>query len=85
EIRTRMAVPTHESFAAPVQRAKQQPPNPYKWTTFSLMGVEPESAAVTNEVIAKYNKENGTNVKPTLTAIPFLNEEQLKEMMKKLQ
>ena len=85
EIRTRMAVPTHESFAAPVQRAKQPPPNPYKWTTFSLMGVEPESAAVTNEVIAKYNKENGTSVKPTLTAIPFLNEEQLKEMMKKLQ
>ena len=85
EIRTRMAVPTHESFAAPVQRAKQPPPNPYKWTTFSLMGVEPESAAVTNEVIAKYNKENGTSVKPTLTAIPFLNEEQLKEMMKQLQ
>ncbi len=85
EIRTRMAVPNHESFAAPAQRAKQPPPNPYKWTKFSLMGVEPQSAAVTNEVIANYNKENGTSVKPSLTAIPFLNEEQLKQMMKKLQ
>ncbi len=85
EIRTRMAVPNHESYAAPVQRAKQPPPNPYKWTTFSLMGVEPQSAAVTNEVIAKYNKEYGTSVKPSLTAIPFLNEEQLKQMMKQLQ
>ena len=49
------------------------------------MGVEPESAAVTNEVIAKYNQEHGLDVKPTLTAIPFLTEEQLKVMMEQLQ
>ena len=59
KICTRMAVPNHESYAASVQRAKQPPPNPYNWTQFSLMGVEPESAAVTNEVVANYNKENG--------------------------
>ena len=81
EIRTRMAVPNHESFAAPVQRAKQQPPNPYVMTKFSVLGVEPESAAVTNEVIAKYNKENGLNVKPSFTAIPFMTEEQRKKVL----
>ena len=85
EIRTRMAMPNHESISAPVQRAKMPPPNPYKWTVFSLMGVEPESAAVTNEVIAKYNEKNGLDVKPTLTAIPFLTDEQLKQMMQQLQ
>ncbi len=85
EIRTRMAMPNHESISAPVQRVKMPPPNPYKWTVFSLMGVEPESAAVTNEVIAKYNQENGLDVKPTLTAIPFLTDEQLKQMMQQLQ
>ncbi len=81
EIRTRMAVPNHESFATPVQRAKQQPPNPYVMTKFSALGVEPESAAVTNEVIAKYNKENGLNVKPSFTAIPFMTEEQRKKVL----
>ncbi len=85
KIRTRMAMPNHESISAPTQRAKLPPPNPYKWTTFSLMGVEPESAAVTNEVIAQFNKKNGLDVKPTLTAIPFLTEEQLKQMMQQLQ
>jgi ribonuclease Z len=83
EIRTRMAVPNHESFAAPVQRAKQPPPNPYIMTKFSVSGVEPESAAVTNAVIAKYNEENGLNVKPGFTSIPFLPEEQRKEVLKR--
>ncbi len=54
-----MAVPNPESLAAPPQRAKKQPPNPYVWTKFSVMGVDPEAAAVTNEVVKKYNKENG--------------------------
>lgn len=84
-IRTRMAMPNHESVAAPVQRAKIPPPNPYQWTRFSLMGVEPESAAVTNEVIAKYNEEYGLNVRPSLTAIPFLSKEQLEQMIQSLQ
>ena len=83
EIRTRMAVPNHESFAAPVQRAKQPPPNPYIMTKFSALGVEPESAAVTNAVIAKYNKDYGTDVKPGVTAIPFLTEEQRKKVLQK--
>jgi ribonuclease Z len=85
EIRTRMAVVNEESFAAPVQRAKMPPPNPYKWTAFSLMGVEPESAAVTNEVIAEYNKANGLDVKPFLTAIPFMRDEQKKQLLEEQQ
>ena len=72
-IRTRMGVPNEESFPAPVQRVKE-PPNSmeaYKWTDFSLSGVEPESAAVTNALIEKFNKENGTDIKPGITGLPF--------------
>jgi ribonuclease Z len=73
-IRTRMAVPNHENFPAPPQRVKQPPDTmkAYKWTDFSLSGVEPESAAVTNELIEEFNKENGTDVKPSLTGLPFM-------------
>jgi ribonuclease Z len=81
EIRTRMAVPNLEMTLPPPQRAKPPPPNPYVWTKFSVMGIEPESAAVTNEVIAKYNEENGLDVKPTLTAIPFLTEEERQKVL----
>ena len=50
------------------------PPNPYIMTRFSVLGVEPESAAVTNEGIARYNEEHGLAVKPGVTGIPFLPE-----------
>ncbi len=43
----------------------------YKWTKFSLSGVERESAAVTTALIAEFNKKNGTNIKPALTGLPF--------------
>ena len=48
EIRTRMAVPNHESYPAPIQRQKQPPDsaNAYVWTDFSISGVEPETARV---------------------------------------
>jgi hypothetical protein len=52
----------------------KQPPDSmtaYKWTEFSLSGVEPESAAVTNALIDAFNKRNGTDVKPGLTGLPF--------------
>lgn len=73
EIRTRMGVPNEESFPAPVQRTKQPPDSmkAYKWTEFSLSGVEPESAAATNALIEAFNKQHGTDVKPSLTGIPF--------------
>jgi ribonuclease Z len=72
-IRTRMGVPNHDSYPAPPQRVKQPPDSmrAYRWTEFSLSGVEPESAAVTNAVIEAFNERNGTNVKPALTGIPF--------------
>jgi ribonuclease Z len=72
-IRTRMGVPNHESFPAPPQMAKQPPDsmNAYEWTEFSLSGVEPESAAVTNALIEAFNRENGTDVRPGLTGLPF--------------
>ena len=68
-----MAVPNPDSFPAPPQRVKQPPDSmtAYQWTEFSLSGVEPESAAVTNELIAEFNERNGTDVKPALTSLPF--------------
>lgn len=69
----RMAIPNEESFPAPPQREKE-PPNSmasYQWTDFSLSGVERESAAATNAVIARFNEKLGTDVKPTVTGIPF--------------
>jgi len=76
-IRTRMGVPNHETFPPPIQRVKQPPDSmkAYKWTEFSLGGVEPESAAVTNQLIEEFNKEEGTDVKPSLTGIPFMKKE----------
>ncbi|UCE88677.1 MAG: MBL fold metallo-hydrolase [Pseudomonadota bacterium] len=77
EIRTRMALSNEESFPAPPQRTKQPPDSmkAYKWTELSLSGVDPESAAVTNALIEEFNKRNGTDVKPSLTGIPFQNKQ----------
>lgn len=73
EIRTRMAVPNEESFPAPPQRPKRPPDSlkAYQWTELSLSGVDRESAAVTNALIDEFNERNGTNVKPSVTGIPF--------------
>jgi ribonuclease Z len=72
-VRTRMAIPNEESYPAPPQREKQPPDSmtAYKWTEFSLSGVEPESAKVTNTLIDDFNKKMGTDIKPSLTGIPF--------------
>jgi hypothetical protein len=43
----------------------------YQWTEFSLDGVEPESAAVTNALIEAFNERNGTSIDPALTGRPF--------------
>jgi ribonuclease Z len=74
-VRPRMAVPNHDSFPAPPQRAKQPPDSmkAYQWTEFSLSGVEPESAAVTNALIEAFNQRNGTDVRPAITSLPFRN------------
>ena len=78
-----MAVVNEESFAAPAQRAKIPPKDPYQWTGFSLSGVEPESSAVANEIIAAFNKERGSDAKPSLTGFPFLSDEQQKQAIQK--
>jgi ribonuclease Z len=78
-IRTRMAVPNHESFPTPPQRQKQSPDSmailSEMFSETTLSSIEPESAAVTNAQIAEFNKRNGTNVKPGLTGIPFMKKE----------
>ena len=81
-IRTRMAVVNEESFAAPAQRAKIPPKDPYQWTGFSLSGMEPESSGVANEIIEAFNKANGSDAKPSLTGFPFLSDEEQKQAIK---
>ena len=39
-IRSRMAVPNHESFPAPIQRVNKPSTKPLPWSSFSLRGVE---------------------------------------------
>ena len=76
DIRTRMAVPNHESFPTPAQREKQSPDSmailSELFSETTLGEVEPESARVTNQQIEEFNKTHGTNVKPGLTAVPFM-------------
>lgn len=46
---------------------KRNPPDSlaaYQWTELSMSGVEPESAAVTNAMIEKFNKRHGTDHAP---------------------
>ncbi|MEH6617314.1 MAG: guanitoxin biosynthesis MBL fold metallo-hydrolase GntH [Porticoccus sp.] len=78
-IRTRMAVPNHESFPTPAQRTKQSPDSmailSKMFSKTTLGEVEPEAAKVTNAQIEAFNKANGTNVKPGLTAVPFMKKE----------
>ena len=73
-----MGVPNHESYPTPIQRHKQPPDSAtaYTWDPFSFTGVERETAAVINEVLKAFNEEYGTNIEPTLTGIPFQEEEQ---------
>ena len=83
DIRTRMAVVNEESFAAPAQREKIPPKDPYQWSGFSLSGMEPESSKVANEIIAAFNKANGSNAEASLTSFPFLSKEQQEQALKK--
>lgn len=71
-IRTRMAVPNHESYPAPPQRAKlpASAQDGYRMTDFSFSGVEPEAAKVTNALIEAFNRRMGSNVQPTITKLP---------------
>ena len=76
-IRTRMAVPNHETFPAPIQREKQPPDSmaELSLSKLTLSSVDPESAAVTNKQIEEFNKKHGTKVKPALTGIPFMKKD----------
>ena len=77
-IRTRMAVPNHERFPEPAQQETMQAKaaEAYQWDPLNFQGVEPETAAVINEVVRQFNERNGTNIKPMLTNIPFQNKQE---------
>jgi ribonuclease Z len=74
KLRTRMAVPNHESYPPPAQVPAKPPVkggNTYQWDPFSFTGLEKQTSAVTNEVVRKFNAKHGTDIKPVLTGIPF--------------
>ena len=75
-IRTRMAVPNHESFPAPPQRVKQPPDSMAilkgSFSETTIQSIEPGAAAVTNRQIEEFNEKNGTDVKGGITSIPFM-------------
>ena len=75
--RTRMAVPNHERYPEPAQRETIQAKgtDAYQWDPINFEGVEPETAAVINEVLAAFNEEYGTNVEPFMSGIPFRDKE----------
>ena len=75
-IRTRMGVPNHESFPAPVQRPKQPPDSAaeFPFSELALESIDRESAAVTNQMIEEFNARHGTDVKPAYTGLPFKNQ-----------
>jgi ribonuclease Z len=67
-VRTRMGVPNHDSFPAPVQMKKQ----PANQADFPFGEVDRESinvpaAKVTNELIKKFNKQEGTDIQGAFT------------------
>ena len=72
EIRTRMAAPNHERLPEPPQRPGEasRGKDAYKMDPFNLEGIEPETAAVINGVLDRFNEEFGTDVKPLLTGAP---------------
>ncbi len=72
DIRTRMAVVNRNAYPhLPIQAKQKGGKKPYQWTELSLSGVEPKTAAAINALIDDFNRKNGTNVKATLTGIPF--------------
>lgn len=68
-IRTRIAIPNHERFPEPAQSPfKRAEADPYEWTETTFSGYEPETAAIINNLVDKFNEEFGTDVQPTTTA-----------------
>ena len=75
--RTRMAIPNPDRFPEPTQTETipQEGTAGYEWDPFNFSGIERETAAVTNEVVKAFNERYGTDVKPSLSGIPFRDEE----------
>jgi len=73
-ITTRMTVPNPETYPPPAQVAAEPPivdENTYQWDPFSFSGFEPQTSAVTNEVVKEFNEQQGTDIEPILSNIPF--------------
>jgi ribonuclease Z len=74
KLTVRMAIANPESFPPPAQvpaMAPEPSDDAYKWDPFSFTGLEPETSAVTNQVVKEFNEKQGTNIEPVLSLIPF--------------
>jgi len=78
-VRTRMGVPNHDSFPAPVQMKKNPPDSAAEFPFGELdrESIDVPAAEVTNKVIEKFNKEQGTNIFPAYTGM--VNQPEKKE------
>ena len=76
EIRTRMAVVNHEAYPVPTMKERKAPDSfkTYQPTELTLSGVDRESAIAINKLIGDFNQKNGTNIKPSMTGLPFKND-----------
>jgi ribonuclease Z len=71
---TRMAVANPESYPPPAQVPALPPvvgESSYQWDPFSFTGLEERTSAVTNQVVEEFNLEQGTNIEPILSRMPF--------------
>lgn len=74
KITVRMAVPNPEAFPPPAQvpaKAPEAGSEVYEWDPFSFSGLEPETSAVTNQIVEEFNQKHGTDIDPVLSSIPF--------------
>ena len=72
-----MTVPNHERYPEPAQRETMpsDTTKAYQWDPINFEGVEPETAAIINEVLAEFNEKYGTSVEPQLSGVPFRDKE----------
>ena len=69
-----MAVANPESYPPPAQVPALPPvvgESSYQWDPFSFTGLEERTSAVTNQVVEEFNLEQGTNIEPILSRMPF--------------
>lgn len=68
-----MAIANHGRHPEPARREtlRSDMANAYQMDLLNFEGIEPETAEASNAVLADFNEQFGTNVKPVLTRRRF--------------